>query len=271
MPNSHASTPDYFAEGTTATDGGTAATDDRFDVASPSAMIPQSPVLPVFSYDRSCLFRIGQSQKNFWLHSVILADRSPHFKAFLVPIMRQYHETGQAVGEYDGDFSYPNFDELSFALFVSWCRGAKLDGPKDFHSLNHYVCLYLIAEAFQIEYLQNKVMNLIRWYYRKENMTAPAYRLETLYKSSSPNLLRNFMVITAAYRATGDVDGGISDSIRSVLRTYPDCALDFADALIRLGKNECADVRRGDDCLWHEHKYTIKCKPCPAPEPWETN
>lgn len=261
---------DYFVICPASTRVTTPSAVDNSALASPAPSIPPATTpMSIMSYDRTCLFRIGLTQKHFWLHSVILADRSPYLKVILDPVMEENQKTEHATDEYDGEFNYPDFDEISFALFASWCRGAWLDGPKDFHSLNHYVCLYQIAEEFQIEYLKNRIMNMIRWYYRKENMTAPAFRLETLYRSGHASLLREFMVTTAAYRATGETDGGISDGIRGVLRTYPDCALDFVDALIKLSRNDRADVRRGDDCIWHEHEITERCKPCPSLEPWQ--
>ena len=137
---------DYFILRPASTGVTTPSVIDNSALGSPAPSIPPSTTpMSVMSYDRTCLFRVGLSQKHFWLHSVILADRSPYLKVILDPVMEENRKIENATGEYDGEFEYPNFDELGFALFASWCRGAWLDGPKDFHSLNHYVCLYQIC------------------------------------------------------------------------------------------------------------------------------
>ena len=100
-----------------------------------------------------------------------------------------------------------------------------------------------------------QVMDLIRHYYSSQNMTAPAYRLEYIYHfTSGPNKMRDFMVSTAAFRALEDSHAPenlahagplmhksfyqpgsyVSDSIKRVLATHPDMAIDFIETLVKL-------------------------------------
>ena len=169
-----------------------------------------------------------------------------------------------------GPFFFPDLDEFAFALFVRWLYGGTLHGPTDFHSMNHYVCLYCLANRFQVEELKNRVMDLVRHYYHQEDMTAPAFRLFYVYSvTEGPNMMKQFLVTTAAYRALAENEkpGGPSASLKAVLKRGGDVASDFAQALIRLVKNDKEDVRKGNECAWHEHNVTPKCKAFEGFEP----
>lgn len=96
-------------------------------------------------------------------------------------------------------------------------------------------------------------MDLTRTYYRTEDMTAPAFRLEYIYSvTHEPNALRAFLLQTAAFRALCEKpdDSGrlISDSVRGVLSKNNEMAVDFAEALIEESKNDLADPRHGPNC-----------------------
>jgi len=86
--------------------------------------------------------------------------------------------------------AFPALDPFAFALFVRWLEhpAARLAGPHDFHSMHHYIGLYVIGVLFGIRGLQNAVMDAVRDYYRKGGMTAPAYRLEYVYEISAAAL-----------------------------------------------------------------------------------
>lgn len=53
------------------------------------------------------------------------------------------------------DLTFANFDESSFALFVLWLNGGLLHGPQDFHTFQHYLGLYVLAQEFGVEVLCN--------------------------------------------------------------------------------------------------------------------
>lgn len=96
-------------------------------------------------------------------------------------------------------------------------------------------------------------MNLTRHYYHGEKMTAPAFRLEYIYTyTHEPNLMRSFLIQTAAYRALCEqtsVPGAyISDSIRGVLAKNNEMAMDFGEATVQLHKSGLQDPRTGVDC-----------------------
>ncbi|CZT17481.1 uncharacterized protein RCC_03315 [Ramularia collo-cygni] len=143
----------------------------------------------------------------------------------------------------------------SSALFKRWTDNHdSLGGPTDFHTFQHYLDLYVLAKKSNIEELQNKVMDLIRNYYRAERMTAPAFRLEYIYTAThEPNAMKLFLLQSAAYRILCEQpdDSGhlISDSIRGTLSKNNEMAVDFAEAVIELSRNGLADPRHGSDCV----------------------
>lgn len=98
-------------------------------------------------------------------------------------------------------------------------------------------------------------MDLVRHYYADQNMTAPAYRLEYIYKyTHGPNLMREFMISTAAFRALEEAPRSaemvqaspmlhqtfyapgsyLSESLRGVLEKNPEMATDFIQVSISL-------------------------------------
>jgi len=172
-------------------------------------------------------------------------------------------------GDVSGPFTFKKLDEYAMSLFVHWLYGKHLTGPCDFNTMNHYLCLYVLAAEFQIEELKNNVMVLIRDYYHTEKMTAPAFRLDYVYSNlAEPCLMRTFLVSTAAYRAL-DEPNGISDSMKGVLKQGGDISVDYATALLNLAKNDRVDVRKGDPCAWHEHTITQKCPGWGGFQPFE--
>lgn len=99
---------------------------------------------------------------------------------------------------------------------------------------------------------------MVRSYYRRQNMTAPTYRLEYIYTSTSgANHMRNFLTTTAAYRCLCEkpVAPGvyISDSVQALLAKGGDFSNDFAASLVKLSRNGIVDVRKGFDCVFHDH------------------
>lgn len=161
----------------------------------------------------------------------------------------------------------------------------KLAGPHDFHSLQHYLALYVLARKLEIEGLQNQsesfarylrlpkltkytALDLVRHYYASQNMTAPAYRLEYIYRyTHGDNMMRRFMIDTAAFRAIEEAPrqeitaqnpmlhktfyapgSHVSESIKSVIAKNPEIAVDFVETLVRLHCNNDKDARHGLDC-----------------------
>lgn len=109
----------------------------------------QSPVTEV---------RVGKDHKPFHVPTSLLKEKSPYFRD------AKTTET-----------SFDDLDEFSMALFMHWLESdGKLYGPHDFHSLAHYLSLYVLAKKFRIEGLENQVMDLVRHYYRDQNMTSPS-------------------------------------------------------------------------------------------------
>lgn len=53
------------------------------------------------------------------------------------------------------ELTFADLDEYGFALFVRWLYGGQLYGPRDFHSMQHYLSLYVLAHRFDVEPLCN--------------------------------------------------------------------------------------------------------------------
>jgi BTB/POZ domain len=198
----------------------------------------------------------GQTGKPFVVHTDLLTSRSPYFQALLGD---SNANANNKIVQRQQTIAYPDLDEFAFALFVRWLYGALLTGPTDFHSMHHYIGLYILAHRFRIERLQNSVIDLVRFYYRSANMTAPPYRLDYIYEqTSAPNNMRTFLVSTAAYRVL--CEGTVSEAMKSVVRKGGDLAIDFAELLVKLHADGLTDARRGSDCTWHVHEETSACK-----------
>lgn len=95
---------------------------------------------------------VGKDKKAFHVPTATLKEKSPYFKKMLA------EETG-----HDGKplapkaNSFDDLNEFSMALFMHWLEfDGKLNGPSDFHSLAHYLSLYVLAKKFQIESLENQ-------------------------------------------------------------------------------------------------------------------
>lgn len=196
--------------------------------------------------------------KSFYAHTDLLKSRSAYFR----DVYSQEPPSSSSP-----PLKYPELDEFAMALFVRWLYGARLNGPSDYHSMQHYLAFYVLALKFRIECLCNEIMDLVRTYYRTANMTAPAYRLEYIYaETQGSNEMRRFMTYTAAYRAL--CEGAVSGSIKEALAKFPQLSADFATALIECHKSQLADCRRGQDCAWHVHLETVRCK-AKSVEPWQ--
>jgi hypothetical protein len=105
---------------------------------------------------------------------------------------------------------------------------------------------------------------MIRHYYAAQDMTAPAFRIEYTYAyTHESNLMRSFLVSTAAYRSMVEASKGsqepLATATRELLAKNSEIALDFIDSMLSLQKNHLADPRTGSKCLWHVHHQTKKC------------
>lgn len=124
--------------------------------------------------------------------------------------------------------------------------------------MQHYLGLYVLANRFGIEKLENEVMDLTRAYYRQTDMSSPPYRLEYIYENTSgPNKMKDFLVASAAQHAVQE--GGVGAVMRDVLGQGGDLTMDFVDALVKV-QADGTDVRKGKDCEWHIHEQTRKCR-----------
>ncbi|GAB7351606.1 hypothetical protein MBLNU459_g2225t1 [Dothideomycetes sp. NU459] len=206
---------------------------------------------------------VGADGKKYEIHTYLLTSKVPFFNKLL--------NSRHAVT--DKDLVFAELDDFGFALFTRWIYGGKLYGPKSFHSLQHYLCLYCMAHKWDIESLCNDLVDLVRAYYRVNNMTAPAFRIEYLYANTDgPNFMRAFMVHSAVFRALYEppIAKGVylSDSMQNIVAKGGVCAIDFCEATIRLGRDDAGDPRKGHDCAWHEHADGKYCPSTPN-EPYQ--
>lgn len=208
----------------------------------------------------------GDSLKPFKILTDLLTSKSPYFREMLggSPTRRDSITnlptlTDESSQDSDATLSFPELNEFAFSLFNRWLYGAQLPGPTDFHSMQHYLGLYILALRFQIEKLENEVMDLVRGYSRGTQMTAPPYRLEYVYKNTKgANKMRSFLVVTAAYRAV--TEGVLSDVMKETVGKGGELATDYVEALVKLKSDGVGDVRQGNDCTWHSHVDTRTCR-----------
>jgi hypothetical protein len=192
---------------------------------------------------------IGRTKKPFSIDTDLLISHSSYFRRLIATLPSHASYT---------PISFPNFDEFSFALFVRWLFGEQLTGPIDFHTLQHYIGLHCLSRGFQTESLTNNTMDLIRKYYRQQDMTAPPFRLAFAFKNTDgPCALRNFLVATAAYRILRQ--GSLSQVMNDLMEGGGELAASLMEATLRLHTEGVWDPRTGTDCVWHEHKSTPKC------------
>lgn len=94
----------------------------------------------------------GKSHRPFDFNTAQLAANSPYFKRYFAENERHDGLLGS-----EDQNTFEDVDEVSMALLKHWLdsRG-KLAGPHDFHSLQHYLGLYVLARKFDIEALQNQ-------------------------------------------------------------------------------------------------------------------
>lgn len=90
--------------------------------------------------------RAGKGRKPFAIHRHLLATKVPYFTDLFS------REPTPGLNK----LTFDELDEYGFAIFVRWLYGGELNGPKDFHSLTHYLALYCLALRFGVEDLQNE-------------------------------------------------------------------------------------------------------------------
>jgi hypothetical protein len=91
---------------------------------------------------------VGKDKKPAHLPTELLKEKSPYFRRVLAdssktPSMEQT--------------AFEDIDEFGMALFMHWLNNhGHLQGPHDFHSLAHYLSLYVLSRKFEIEGLENQ-------------------------------------------------------------------------------------------------------------------
>ena len=97
-------------------------------------------------------------------------------------------------------------------------------------------------------------MDMVRHYYASQDMTAPAFRIEYIYAyTHESNLMRSFLVSTAAYcalvEASKNTPEPLTAALRELLTSNNEIALDFIDSMLFLEGNHLGDPRTGSKCL----------------------
>ena len=104
------------------------------------AQQPQSGLTPL---------HVGKDKKAFYISTASLREKSPYFKKHL-PEDASKAQAADAT-------TFEDLDEFAMGLFLHWLTADnKLNGPSDFHSLAHYLSLYVLARKFEVEGLENQ-------------------------------------------------------------------------------------------------------------------
>ncbi|KAI5274410.1 hypothetical protein E4T47_02530 [Aureobasidium subglaciale] len=236
-------------------------------VQAPVANIHANPdhKTPSAAESPTSVLRAGVTHKAFTVPNSLLTAKVPFFDKLL-------STTPSPTAE---QLTFDDLNEFAFALFVRWLYGGQLHGPNDFHSVQHYLCLYVMGQRWDVEALSNDTIDLVRSYYRSNNMTAPTFRLEYMYTfTETPNKMRKFLVETAAFRALcGEPPAKgeyLTDSMKTLIKKGGEFSVDFAHSLARLTKEDFPDPRKGSKCDWHEHADGKACEK-ELPEPYMTS
>jgi hypothetical protein len=97
---------------------------------------------------------VGKSRKAVHIPTSMLMDKSPYFRRILT------EDSGKAGDVVSAESTtFDDLDEFGMGLFMHWLQThGKLGGPHDFHSLAHYLSLYVLAKKFEVESLENQSM-----------------------------------------------------------------------------------------------------------------
>jgi hypothetical protein len=180
----------------------------------------------------------------FTVHTKLLLSHAPYFLDIInVP--------------YKGlPFVFPDLDEFAMGLFIRYLYGATLTGPTDFHTLHHYMALYVLALKFQTPRLPDLVTDLVRIHYRTNNITASPFRLHYIYTHTNhPCGMRRFLLASAAYRVLGQ--GALSNIMHDLVENGGELAADFAGELVRMHRDRVPDPRKGKACEWHDYDGAV--------------
>jgi hypothetical protein len=91
------------------------------------------------------ILRAGVTHKKFPVPRSLLTSKVPFFNKLL----------STTPSPTEDQLTFEDLDEFAFALFSRWVHGGKLQGPYDFHSVQHYLCLYVIGQRWDVEALCN--------------------------------------------------------------------------------------------------------------------
>ena len=91
------------------------------------------------------VLRAGATHKKFSIPNSLLTSKVPFFNKLL----------STKPSPTEDQLTFEDLDEFAFALFSRWVHGGKLQGPHDFHSVQHYLCLYVIGQRWDVEALCN--------------------------------------------------------------------------------------------------------------------
>jgi hypothetical protein len=124
--------------------------------------------------------------------------------------------------------------------------------------MQHYISLYVLASKFQMPRLGDQVVDLIREYYRNNNMTAPPFRLVFIYQHTvGDNALRRFLVASAAYRVLKK--GDVSNIMQDIISTGGQLAVDLVKRMVKMHSTGIIDPREGSNCVWRDHDPNKIC------------
>lgn len=195
---------------------------------------------------------VGPKCKSFHLHKALLCYHSKFFQKAL---------DGGFKEQDDKAVYLPDDDVGAFVLFVNWIYNAPPQKASTTATATALFGLYIMADKFCIEELQNLSMDVFRASHR-EGLAMSSDLIEHVYVNtpeSSP--MRRFIVNFVTYgfsirKLT------MSNKFLELMKKGGDFAADFASAILQysFGATRPLDPRMGRDCAYHEHNSS---KPCP--------
>lgn len=130
-------------------DGLVQAADESNAVNSSMSPMGTEPLTEAGIHAGKTTLYIGKRQKPVHIPTDMLKEKSPYFKRML--------SDGADVQASTPRITFEDLDEFGMGLFMHWLQSqGQLHGPHDFHSLAHYLSLYVVARKFEVEPLENQ-------------------------------------------------------------------------------------------------------------------
>ena len=173
---------------------------------------------------------VGPESTHWPLHERLLCYHSPFFSRIFYDEKSEPRSGNKSYGLPDED------DDKPFEMLVGWLYSKSIRAPKEEQDVAPLLDLYLLADKFEMQKLQEDVVEVVRMFYQSTSTYPGLRRVQYIYgNTDEDNVMREMMVSAVARQlATSDKiplhwakalkrDGQLAvDIIRAVQRWHID-------------------------------------------------